>query len=508
MSRFSPLTLGFAVPLSLISQAALADLTPAQVWGDWQSYMQGMGYQISATETASGGNLTVSDINMQFAMPDSGNMTMSMGTIRFDQNSDGTVAIVLPDVMPITMAGSNLPDGGDFSMLMNYAQTGHSLTASGTPEATTYDYDAATIALTLDQITAEGGNVSPDNVAMNFSATNLNSTTQMTIGATRGYAQSGTVDSVAYALKVDDPENPGSNGDVTGSITGVSFDGTGTIPLQIPDASDMAAMLAAGFDITGSFAYEGGSSSFDIKNPEDGNFVMNTSSQGGSLGVEMGADGLVYTGSQRNLSMGVTLEVMPFPFQIDMAEGGFNLAMPVSKSDDPQDFALGINMSQFTMSDMIWSAFDPAGQLPRDPATVLLDLTGKAKLLVDWLNPEAAAQMTGAPGEVQAVALNNLLVTAAGAKLEGNGDITFDGAGPAMIPGMGNPVGAVNLALAGGNGLLDKLVAMGLIPQDQAMGARMMMGLFAVPGNAPDTLTSKIEFTPEGQILANGQRIR
>ncbi len=84
----------------------------------------------------------------------------------------------------------------------------------------------------------------------------------------------------------------------------------------------------------------------------------------------------------------------------------------------------------------------------------------------------------------------------------------MDGTGPAMVPGMGSPVGAVNLALAGGNGLMDKLVAMGLLPQEQAMGARMMMGIFTVPGDGPDTLKSNIEFTKDGQILANGQRIR
>ena len=73
---------------------------------------------------------------------------------------------------------------------------------------------------------------------------------------------------------------------------------------------------------------------------------------------------------------------------------------------------------------------------------------------------------------------------------------------------MPKPVGAVDLSLSGGNGLLDKLIAMGLFPQEQAMGVRMMMGLFAVPGDAPDTLNSKIEFTQDGQILANGQRIK
>ena len=50
--------------------------------------------------------------------------------------------------------------------------------------------------------------------------------------------------------------------------------------------------------------------------------------------------------------------------------------------------------------------------------------------------------------------------------------------------------------------------AMGLLPEEQAMGARMMMGLFAVPGDQPDSLKSKVEFTQDGQVLANGQRLK
>ena len=49
---------------------------------------------------------------------------------------------------------------------------------------------------------------------------------------------------------------------------------------------------------------------------------------------------------------------------------------------------------------------------------------------------------------------------------------------------------------------------MGLLPEDQAMGARMMMGMFAVTGQGEDTLTSKIEVTGDGQVKANGQRLR
>jgi hypothetical protein len=74
--------------------------------------------------------------------------------------------------------------------------------------------------------------------------------------------------------------------------------------------------------------------------------------------------------------------------------------------------------------------------------------------------------------------------------------------------GMPAPDGSVDLKLAGGNGLIDKLVTMGLLPQEQAMGARRMMGLFARPGDGPDNLVSKIEVKKEGSIFANGQQIK
>jgi hypothetical protein len=73
--------------------------------------------------------------------------------------------------------------------------------------------------------------------------------------------------------------------------------------------------------------------------------------------------------------------------------------------------------------------------------------------------------------------------------------------------GMPMPLGAIDLKLVGANGLMDKLVTMGLMPQDQAMFARMMMGLYAVPAGE-DEMTSKIEFKEGGEILANGQRIQ
>ena len=49
---------------------------------------------------------------------------------------------------------------------------------------------------------------------------------------------------------------------------------------------------------------------------------------------------------------------------------------------------------------------------------------------------------------------------------------------------------------------------MGIVSDQDAMGARMMMGMLAVPGDGPDQLKSKIEINAAGHVLANGQRIQ
>lgn len=69
------------------------------------------------------------------------------------------------------------------------------------------------------------------------------------------------------------------------------------------------------------------------------------------------------------------------------------------------------------------------------------------------------------------------------------------------------PEGEANLKLVGANALIDKLIGMGLVSEDDAMGARMMMGMFTVPAG-DDTVTSKIEVNDEGHVLANGQRLK
>ena len=97
-----------------------------------------------------------------------------------------------------------------------------------------------------------------------------------------------------------------------------------------------------------------------------------------------------------------------------------------------------------------------------------------------------------------------------GATLTGEGQMNFDNSDMETFGGFPAPSGTVDLALQGGNGLMDKLVEMGLLPEQQAMSARIMIGMFAKPDPeaGEDALKSTLEITPSGEVLANGMRIR
>lgn len=136
----------------------------------------------------------------------------------------------------------------------------------------------------------------------------------------------------------------------------------------------------------------------------------------------MDASGIDYSLEQENTSISLASAELPVPVEIASSRTAFNLSMPVRKTEDNQDFAFGLNLSEFTMSELLWSMFDPTSQLPRDPATVLLDATGKAKMLFNLFDPVEAAMMeqNGAPpAEISELNINKLLVSMVGASLNG-----------------------------------------------------------------------------------------
>ncbi|MFD1156535.1 DUF2125 domain-containing protein [Roseovarius aestuarii] len=495
-----------AIGIFMSGSVAYADVTPEQVWNDWKDYMAGFGYEVQADESTSGDTLAVDNLTMTVAVPEEqGSMTMSLSQFSFTDNGDGTVSMSIPSQLPLLLS-FDPAEGESADARIDYNTSGYSVIISGDPDDMTYNYSVAEMTIALAELVVEGTPVELGSASMTVS--DIIGSSNMKIGDLRSTTQRVNSGSVAFELDVTDPEGSGRM-QINGNYESIGFDGSGSFPTDM-DANQMAQMLDAGFGFDGTFGFGQGGAEFSFT--EDGQAVQGTSATGGgTLDVAMDAGRLSYSGEAVDYQISMAGGELPFPVEMAMKKAAFNLLMPVSSSEEEQDFAFGLTMGDFTMSDLIWGIFDPGAQLPRDPATIALDLTGKVKLLVDLMDTEAmeaAGVGETMPGELNALDLNSLTISVAGAELTGNGGFTFDNSDLETFDGVPAPTGAIDLQLVGGNGLLDKLVAMGLLPEDQAMGARMMMGLFAVPGQGDDTLTSKIEVTGDGQVSANGQRIR
>ena len=488
----------------LFAPVVFADVTADEVWTDWESYIGGLGYELSGTESRSGSVLTISDLTISVGDGETGSMNATMERIVFSEQSDGTVLITLPAVSQIVASTPN-ETGGDTKIAFDYIQDGLEIVASGTAASLNYAYDANAITIKTTDFSVNGASQPADANAIEVSFDTLSGRTDMSLDTQRRYDQSVQVDAVRYNMKFSDTATD-NTATVLGQILDVDFAGTAGLPLRVVQATNMGAMLDAGFSVDGTITFAASSQDMAFTGPDDP-FSTQSTSQGGSVGVDMNQSGLTYDLKATGLNAQLAAAAFPIPVTYAVETMGFKLTLPVRKSEKPDDFAFGLTLGGVTISDMLWGLFDPTGQLPRDPATIALDVAGKARLLADFFNPEnanLAANPAPTPAEIDSVDINKLQINLAGADLSGSGAFKFNNS----QNGPPKPSGAVDLTLVGGNALLDRLVAIGLLPEQQAMGARMMMGLLAVPGEAPDTLNSKIEVNEQGHVMANGQRIQ
>ncbi|MCK5501578.1 MAG: DUF2125 domain-containing protein, partial [Tritonibacter mobilis] len=162
--------MGAVAPILLIAQAAHADLSAQDVWSDWKDYMSSTGYEVTASETESSGKLTVSDITMSMDI-DGDAFSMTMGTLEFIENGDGTVNMVMPAEYP--MAFDFNADGDAISGSLIYTHDGSPMVVSGDTSEMEYSYSAATAGLTLKDLEIEGEAVPTDVAALTVNMTDL-----------------------------------------------------------------------------------------------------------------------------------------------------------------------------------------------------------------------------------------------------------------------------------------------------------------------------------------------
>ena len=438
-----------------------------------------------------------------------GKMTESGGTVTFDKSQDGS-----------TTTWSNIvaegPDG-DGKLTIDWVkevENGDAYTITMAPEAVMSFVDAGnegTMTLGNDGL-AYLVNRSGDGLSMAYSATSISFSiaaepdlTDFTFtfnnvagndtfegadwASGSGQMQAG---SMGMTFGVDDGdvamEMDGSYDDIS-----LTYAYAGFSPVVIEQ--DPAALLNAlvRFEMISG----GGSGSGTIG--EEGQKVSFTFS-GGSSGAafDMSDGNVTYSGEAAEIAYNVNPSEMGFPpFDVSMANAGFEFALPIAKKDEAGDVRYLIELLGLEVSEGLWRMIDPGQTIPRDPADLVIDLAATAKWLISPAemgdNPPQAM-----PFEVEDVTVNEIRVSIGGAEISANGSAQMMNGGPFPLP-----IGKLDIAINGVNGLIDKLTNLGLLTPDRILPVRALMGLYTTPVG-DDQMTSSIEMTADGQILANG----
>lgn len=485
------------------TQATMADLAPRQVWDNWKAYFTGLGYTITGAEQEADRALYLQDLTLTIALPDgAGTVAAQLGDVQFQAQADGSVSVVFPAEIPVrfAMAGA---DGAQLRGTIVNRQTLFSLIVSGTPEKMAYSYSAATLQMALDSLAIDGRVMQTADTGLTLRDITGRGTSEG--GRLTQSQQQLQIAQLDYAIALSAPQGPDNSVDIRGTLQDVSQQSLTAMP-QSADRTDFAGMLQAGLAIETQLRYGAGQSSWSFV--EDG--ARATAEGRSAMGQFSGALSnreLAYSGSTTQQYTVLTGTDLPLPIEMWSEKTGFEITIPTAVSLRPQPYSLGITLQGVRVSEVLWAMLDPLKKLPRDPATVSVQLDGTARVDRNPWDPEAMLAQDS-PFLPQTLDLRALTLSAAGATLNAQGGFSFDGDDLQTFPGMPRPEGMLNVTITGAQTLLETLVEIGLVPQEQAMGALMMLGIFTVPGPDEGQLTSQLEINAQGHVLANGQRLR
>ncbi len=508
-----PLTRLFAttaLTTALTASTAVADVTADDVWSNIRAYMDAFGPAISVETARNGKTLTVSDIALNWQLPfDVGSIALSQTGFDLVETGDGTVAIAYKDAIEVAVDVEITGEGGVHATLV-FSPEGMFTIASGQPNKVLYTYGAERMGITASRFEiTEGQN--PQHLDINGDIGKL--TGEVTIETGSQVIVDGTASVASQAVEVTNKDEHVSF--VYGLEAGVADSKMRyVLPTGGMEIMNLAAAFERGlsFDITSNMA--GYATRQVIEGPDGLISDQRSAVKQYDLDLKLDRDGLRMNADTAGVDNLVSIpDLIPLPIEIRAEAATGTFAMPISAGEDLQGFEFSGTALGLEVNEPLWGLIDPEGLLPRDPATLRIGLTGKVKSFVDLFNfADFAARMEAGevPGELHEVTLNTLELSAAGARVTGEGNILFDNTDLQTFGGFPKPVGGVDVMVQGANGLMDTLVKLGLLSDQDMMGARMMMGMVAKPDPeaGEDVLRSRIDLTDEGHVLANGMRLK
>ena len=498
---------------ALAAGPALADLTVDQAWANWRAQVAALGLTLDATETQDGDALQIGDLRLTGTLPEGVGSFYVLGVgPRFEPLGDGRVRVVYPDSAQVRLGGA-ITGEGSAGFTLDWQQNGWAQTMSGAPDRVVSDMAFDAVTLTLGQVMlngepAEGGRfdlvltAGRARVITEPGESHLQIDTETAIGE---YA-------VDYELAVAGPKGGEMRAHTT--VRGLTGTQTLVLPRTGIDPLGLHDQLRAGLSARAEVRATGFSSvqRTDQKGTPNGDITIDQTIEASDylVAATLDATGFDEMASIGHFDMSMRIPQPPLPLGIAGEGIEARLLVPLLMGEG-QDAGFRLALREFTLGEEVWSLFDPEAKLPRDPMTAVVDLGSKVALMFEVLDIRkiiAGTRPPPLPVMAKSATLNELTLSGLGAELTGQGDVTFDYTDWTTFPGMPAPDGKARLQFKGVHGLLDRLIDMGILPDEHALSIRMTMALISRAGEGDDVATSDIEVRKTGEVFANGQRVK
>lgn len=492
MSRPRPRGFALATFCLALGAGPASALTAPELWDDAKAYTARLGATLSAeSRSYEGGTLRLDGVLFEQTVPTEHGPVASvtrMGSMSLVEEGDA-VRVVLAPVTDVT--STSTLDGRTTEIAGRLLQEGNDYVVRDVDGLRVHDLEAVSWGIEIDDVTAGAGGAGGAPVPMAVTLRDLAGTYRS--GADDTYEQDLSIDRLAVGL-----DSSGNSGGIVLDYAVDAVEGTlsGTLP---PEGADTASTLAMLGEVD--MALTNGGTAFTLVGSQPtGDVVVDVESAAGYVDLSITDAALGYGAGSSDLEMAVSSPSLPQPLRMTSVGTRTLVEGPLAQGDG-QPFAMELRLDDLVLDDAGWALFDPTGQLPREPASLSLSLSGVADVTADPRAVRDGAE--GLPFEPRTLSVDDLALRLAGAALTGGGSVAFAD-GPDGVP---VPDGTLRLALDGGMALLDQLVAIGLLPAGQAMGARAMMGMIARDVGG-DRLETTITFGADGSIDANGLRLR
>lgn len=485
-----------------------ADVTPEDVWADFENMMSSMGMTLNAAPVRDGDALIARDVTYE----------MSFGTALADMTAVTTIPeIVFRDIgdgkVEMAYKGdfvstTSMPAQPELEMPA-YAQESTMrfdgpIIAEGAPGDIRYRFDAVAMEMRSAPVVVDGKTLQPGFSMTGGPLSGSYSSTKKGAELLTEFDVSGN----ALSYKIDAFEV--EDGMMEMSFEAQSVAASGFMNLPQNDGAEPGNFMDVFADSTMDVTYGLGASTFAMKmqSPDTGEMEIMGTSGTSALDFKILDGQMTYGVAADDTDLSVAGMMIPGG-KAALGIGRYETALefPVVAAQTPRPMDLTFALEEVVLPDIAWMIVDPSGQLPRDPASLRLTLNGTMTSefgIFDFDKLMELEDSAAMPFEMKTAAIPELFLSIAGATIEGNGAGSFSGGVPAVPGGMPPFAGKLSLTLTGVTGLLDKLSSTGIVPPEQAMGAQMMLGMLARPGEGADVLVSEIEMREDGSVLANG----